>query len=152
MKKSLLIAADLGVMIACKKDGSGTKPVISFNSYSSDYLLFSDSATNTSQQPITVSLNISDGDGDIEDTIAILSHTNANGPAADYVYAQMPDIGANKGHSVSGQVSIRLEATDIVDINPTAKPDSIWFTAFVKDNAHHSSDTIATPKIPIIKQ
>ncbi|PUZ27221.1 hypothetical protein DCM91_08375 [Chitinophaga costaii] len=133
--------------VACKKDGAGTAPVISFASYDPNAYFMADSVNTAA---LNVTFNISDSDGDIEDTISLRAHYKSFDDNV-WLVRMMPDIGSNKGHSVKGQVTVALGAIDLTNINENSLKDSIWFSAFVVDNAGHHSDTVLTPKIPIIK-
>ncbi|PSL46576.1 hypothetical protein CLV51_103557 [Chitinophaga niastensis] len=149
MKKILFLSLVAGLLYACKKDNIGTKPILTFSRYSQPSL---DSGT----QQFDVVFNVRDGDGDIENVIAWKIHyiqTPPTPPADTFTYSTMPNIGQNKGNSVKAEVSINMQTISFNLWNPDkgAKPDSLWYTAFILDNAGHSSDTIVTPKIPIFK-
>ncbi|GEP89592.1 hypothetical protein SAMN05660909_02100 [Chitinophaga terrae (ex Kim and Jung 2007)] len=150
MKKLLLLLfLSSGVLLACKKDKTGTKPEISFLRYSLPDI---DSAT----ERLDVVLRVKDGDGDIENSInwqIIFLQPPPTGPVDKYTEFKMPEIGANRGNSVNAEVTMRLISSDFKLWNEDkgAAPDSLWFKVFVLDNAGNSSDTILTPKISIIK-
>jgi hypothetical protein len=150
MKKLLLLLfLSSGVLLACKKDKTGTKPEISFLRYS---LPDVDSAT----ERLDVVLRVKDGDGDIENSINWRLHyiLPTVPPIADnFTEFKMPDIGANRGNSVNAEVTMRLRSNDfhLWLEDKGVNPDSLWFDVFVLDNAGNSSDTILTPKISIIK-
>lgn len=159
MKKILMFAAVCSVLAACKKESSGTKPSLSFASYDpSVYFASTAAGVPQSGYNFNVTFNIADSDGDINDTLGIRAHykskdiNNTLPDTTAWIYAQMPDIGANKGHSVKGQVTIALQSIDIIGFNPTSTNDSIWFSAYVRDAAGHFSDTVLTAKTAIIKE
>ncbi|SEW36162.1 hypothetical protein [Chitinophaga arvensicola] len=142
MKKILFLFLLAGLFYACKKDSIGTKPILSFKSYSIDSVI-------SSTQQMVLTMNVEDGDGDIEDSIWIGPVFKSNGPNADTFYSvkKMGDIGANKGNKVKAEVQILLRSIEFKLVQNTGV-DSIHFVVFVRDNAGHFSDTISTPKIP----
>lgn len=149
MKKILFLFLVAGLFSACKKDNVGTKPVISFLSYDLP-------AVDSFTQVLNVTFKVQDGDGDIENFVGFKLHyiQAVDPPLTDsFTLAKMPPIGSNKGNSVNAQVIINM-TTDRFKLwneDRGLAPDSLWYTAFVLDNAGHSSDTISTPKLPIYK-
>ena len=149
MKKILLLFLLAGLLYACKKDSVGTKPVITFASYSAPFV------DSTSQQ-LAVTFKVQDGDGDIENKIAWKLHyiLPPVPPLTDsFTYSRMPNIGQNNGSSVNAEVVIPMQTFDfrLWLEDKGVSPDSLWYTAFILDNAGNSSDTITTPKLPIFK-
>ena len=149
MKKILFLFLVAGLFYACKKDNVGSKPIISFLSYDPPTV---DSFT----QALNVTFKVQDGDGDIENFIAWKLHyiIPPDVPIADsFTRSRMPSIGGNKGNSVNAQVTINMITAQfkLWKEDGGFTPDSLWYTAFILDNAGHSSDTINTPKIPIYK-
>lgn len=149
MKKILFLFLVAGLFYACKKDNVGTKPIISFLSYDLP-------AVDSFTQVLNVTFKVQDGDGDIENVIGFKLHyiQAVTPPLTDsFTRATMPSIGGNKGNSVNAQVTINM-TTDRFKLwneDQGLAPDSLWYSAFILDNAGHSSDTINTPKIPIYK-
>ncbi|MBS0031542.1 hypothetical protein ACTJJ0_31160 [Chitinophaga sp. 22321] len=142
MKKILFLSLLVGLFYACKKDKIGTKPILSFKSYSLDSV-----TVNTDQMVVTI--NVEDGDGDIEDTLSIAPIIDSHAPDTAFLYKKMPSIGANRGNRVKAEVQILLENSDIKFGNyPPIPKDSIHFEIYIRDNAGNVSDTIFTPKIP----
>lgn len=141
MKKILFLFLLAGVFYACKKDNIGTKPILSFKGYSIDSVV-------SSTQQMIVTMNVQDGDGDIEDSLWIAPLFDSKGPHQDTFYSikQMPQIGANKGNKVNAEVNILLKSIEFKLVQNTGL-DSIHFLVFIKDNAGHFSDTIATSKM-----
>ncbi|HEY0273410.1 MAG TPA: hypothetical protein VGC22_09510 [Chitinophaga sp.] len=158
MKQFLMFAAVCTVLVACKKDSSSSKPSLSFANYSLDAYFAPSSTQAPANYLFSVTFNVADADGDITDTIALRAHYKSKDPSVSnpdttaWLQNKMPDIGANKGHSVKGQVQVDLLNTSIIGYNPDSKNDSLWFSAYIRDAAGHYSDTILTPKIPIIKE
>lgn len=141
MKKILFLFLLAGLFYACKKDNIGTKPILSFRGYSIDSVV-------SSTQQMIVTMNVEDGDGDIEDSLWIAPLFDSKGLHQDTFYSikQMPQIGANKGNKVNAQVDILLKSIEFKLVQNTGM-DSIHFLVFIKDNAGHFSDTIATSKM-----
>ncbi|RFS25070.1 hypothetical protein DVR12_07755 [Chitinophaga silvatica] len=149
MKKLLLSFLLLGSLFACKKDKVGTKPVISF-------LRFGLPSVDSTTSQLDVVFRVKDGDGDIENSInwKINYEQPLPDPVDKFEVWQMPGIGANKGNSVNAEVTMRMQSIDFKGWveDRGARPDSLWLTVFVLDNAGNSSDTINTPKIVIYKK
>lgn len=150
MKKLLLLLfLSSGVLLACKKDKTGTKPEVSFLRYSLPYL---DSTT----ERLSVVLKVKDGDGDIENSLNWKIHflQPPDNPVDNFTEFKMPNIGANKGNSVNAEVSMNLATIDfrLWKEDKGAHPDSLWFEVFILDNAGNSSDTVFTPRIGIQKK
>ncbi len=139
MKKILFLFLLAGLFYACKKDKIGTKPILSFKGYSVD-------SVSVNIQDMFVTLNVQDGDGDIEDTLQIAPIYDTKIQDTFYIVRRMPEIGANRGNSVKAEVAILLETQDFRTYQ--SLNDSIHFLVFIRDNAGNYSDTIATPKIP----
>lgn len=150
MKKILFLFLLTGFMFACKKDNVGTKPIITFLSYSP-------ATVDSSTQELYPTFKVQDGDGDIENYIAWKIHflqTPDIPPTDSFTRFRMPNIGQNNGNSVNAEVSVRMIGTDfrLWKEDGGVAPDSLWYTVFILDNAGHSSDTITTARIGIIKR
>lgn len=76
MKKILFLVPLAILFYACKKDGVGSKPVVSFISYSTDSI-----GKNTDMLMIT--LNVKDGDGDIENLVNLAPIRNSRQDTPD---------------------------------------------------------------------
>jgi hypothetical protein len=139
MKKILFLFLLAGLFYACKKDKIGTKPTLSFKGYSLDSVV-------ASTQVMFATLDVRDGDGDIEDTLQIAPIYDSKLQDTFYIVRRMPEIGANRGNSVKAEVAIRLDPIDFRTYQ--SLNDSIHFLVFIRDNAGNISDTLATPKIP----
>ncbi|MCW3463885.1 hypothetical protein [Chitinophaga nivalis] len=145
MKKILFLFLVAGFFYACKKDGVGPKPIVTFKSYSVDSIT---PATND----MTIFLNVEDGDGDIEDTLTlgtiILSHFKDGKIDTAWTPKSMPEIGRSKGLNVKAEVRIPLQTIEIKFSDYVTIPkDSINFSIIIKDRAGNISDTLITPKI-----
>ncbi|MBC9930081.1 hypothetical protein [Chitinophaga qingshengii] len=142
MKKFLYLLLAVGVCYACKKDKTGTKPLVYFKSYQPD------SITPTTEL-FTLTMRVEDGDGDIEDSIyyAILKDSEIQ-LSKDTIWdgAKMPNIGQNRGNSVKADVSIPFESIKFAAGYNWAPNDSAHYLIVIRDNAGNKSDTVATPK------
>jgi hypothetical protein len=143
MKKILFLSLVAGLFFyACKKDNIGSRPIISFKSYSVD-------SVTPAVNDMVVFLNVQDGDGDIEDTLMIAPIIDSHGTDTAWLTKKMPSIGANKGNSVKAEIQIALKNEEIKFGNyAPIRHDSIHFEVYIQDNAGHISDTVYTPKIP----
>ncbi|NSL87897.1 hypothetical protein [Chitinophaga solisilvae] len=144
MKKTLFLFLAAGLIYACKKDNIGSKPMVSFKSYSAD------SITPETQQ-FNVTLRVEDGDGDIEDSIwlAILIKSQQE-VSKDTLWGKykMPGIGQNRGNRIKADVILGLQQEHFA-FNYTARPnDSAHFVTYLRDSRGNISDTIATPIFP----
>lgn len=147
MKKILFLSLfALTVVVACKKDSIGTKPQISFMSYSSSPVY--------SSNGMDITFEVRDGDGDIENTLNFAAVYDID-PTLDTTYEgrPMPDLDAHAGGNLKAEVTLHLIGTDFPQIapNPILK-DSVHYLVFVLDNAGNSSDTIVTPKVEVLYQ
>jgi hypothetical protein len=143
MKKLLFLSLfSLVVYTACKKDSLGTKPVLSFISYSSNPIIAAGGAD--------VTFNIKDGDGDVENTFNFTAIYDRDPTDTNFAARQMPGLENFKGSKLDAEVVLHLLDNDLnVNAVPGLK-DSVHFLVYVIDNANNSSDTIATPKVQII--
>ena len=61
-------------------------------------------------------------------------------------------VGCNQfGGKVDAEQIYNMVGTDFKIYNSTTQPDSLRLKVFVVDEAGHSSDTILTPKLGIVK-
>ncbi|WP_343688201.1 hypothetical protein [Chitinophaga sp.] len=127
---------------ACKKDSLGTKPVIAFKSYSSSPVF-----ANTGMD---VTFDVSDGDGDIENTFNFAAIYDVAPTDTAFESRPMPGLDAHKGSKVTAEVVLHLIDTDFPQIgtNPVDK-DSVHYLVFIVDDAGNRSDTIVTPKLQV---
>jgi hypothetical protein len=149
MKNLLVLStvACLAIISCSKSSNSGTKPQILFKSYSIP-------AIDSSTEQFDATFQVKDGDGDIENLfyfIPVIDSDPATDTSTDYTPRQMPAIGAHKGSKVDAEVIYTLIASDFKIYDENIKPDSFHMKVFILDDAGNSSDTIITPKIPIIK-
>lgn len=141
MKKiAFLSLFSLLAFAACKKDSLGTKPVITFKSYSSDLIY--------SSYGLAINFNVSDGDGDIQNTLTWAKIVDTNPTDTVWDVRQMPDMEGRNSGKVNAEVGLYLAAIDLNTMQDSPpETDSVHFLAFIIDEAGNSSDTIATPKI-----
>jgi hypothetical protein len=143
MKKILFLSLlALTVIVACKKDSIGTKPVITFVSYSSAPVIAS--------YGLDVTFQVKDGDGDIENMFSFATIYDTSPLDTVFTHRQMPNLDAHNGTKLTAEVILHLEAIDFTPANSQLLKDSLHYLVFVKDNAGNISDTIATPKVEIL--
>ncbi|KAA2243681.1 hypothetical protein F0L74_14475 [Chitinophaga agrisoli] len=147
MKKLLsLSAVACLLMVACSKDSIGTKPVLTFKSYSQPVV----DLTN-SESGLQAFFQIQDGDGDIENGFWVQTFFDSVTDSLNFERKQMPNIDAHVGGKVDAEVILTLDNISLSPPNNTV-PDSIHFRIYVEDNAGNKSDTITTPKVALLKQ
>lgn len=146
MKKMLFLSLMAGlVMIACKKEKLGTKPVLTFKSYSGSQVF--------SSYGMDVTFEIKDGDGDIESTFHYASMFDQAANPLDTIFEerQMPNLEAHNGTNLTADVILHLTPTDFPQTGDNPIPrDSVHYLIYVVDNAGNFSDTIATSKIEVL--
>lgn len=147
MKKiAFLSLFSLLALAACKKDSLGTKPVITFKSYSSSMIY--------PENGLAIMFNVTDGDGDIQNTLTWAKIEDSNTtPDTIWDVRQMPDLEGRNSGKVTAEVGLYLAAIDLGSQQTSApETDSVHFLAFIIDEAGNSSDTLVTPKIFISYQ
>ncbi|UYQ91294.1 hypothetical protein MKQ68_14470 [Chitinophaga horti] len=146
MKKLFILSAVLlTTVMGCSKEENGDdKPVIKFKSYSVPEI------PAGFQGNLVVTLDVADGDGDIEDTLFIQTNWTTSTTTLNYDPRRMPGIGAYKGTNLKAEVQLLLDNTYVIP-NPEGYQDndSIYFRIYVQDNSKNISDTIVTPPIRI---
>jgi hypothetical protein len=144
MEKMLFLSLlAMTAIVACKKDSLGTKPVITFKSYSSSPV--------SSNGGMDVTFEVKDGDGDIEGTLNFAAiYDTLPDDTANYEGRPMPQLDAHKGSSLTAQVILHLVPTDFPQTGdlPIAK-DSLYYKVYVVDDKGNHSDTIRTPKLEV---
>jgi hypothetical protein len=141
MKKTLFLSLlALTVITACKKDSLGTKPVISFKSYSSVPI--------TASYGLDITFQVKDGDGDIENSLNFAAIYDTKPTDTAFESRPMPGLDAHKGSSITADVVLHLVGTDFPQTgdNPILK-DSVHYLVYVIDDKSNHSDTIVTPKV-----
>ena len=146
MKKMLFLSLlALTVITACKKDSLGTKPVITFKSYSSAPIM--------ANFGLDVTFVVKDGDGDIQNALNFAAIYDTAPTDTGFTSRPMPGLDAHAGTSLTADVILHLVGTDFPQIgaNPVLK-DSVHFLVYIVDDKSNHSDTIATPKVEILYQ
>lgn len=147
MKKILVLSLFALAVISgsgCGKDTIGTKPMISFLSYSSDPVIPSNG--------LDVHFQVKDGDGDIENTFNFAPIYDLQVDDTAFAARQMPKLDAHNGTNLTAEVILHLEPIDFPGNTTGIPKDSVHYLIFIKDNAGNISDTIATPKVEILYQ
>lgn len=146
MKKILVLSLFALAVISgsgCGKDSIGTKPMISFLSYSSSPVIPANG--------LDVHFQVKDGDGDIESTFSFVAMYDLQ-PSTDTVFEHrnMPGLDAHNGTNLNAEVILHLQPIDFPGNTPGILKDSLHFLVYVTDNAGNISDTISTSKVEIV--
>ncbi|SEW27261.1 hypothetical protein SAMN05428988_3840 [Chitinophaga sp. YR573] len=143
MKKMLFLSLfALTAITACKKDSLGTKPVITFKSYSSVPI--------SSSYGLDITFEVKDGDGDIENSFNFAAIYDTQPTDTAFESRPMPELDAHKGTKLTAEVVLHLVGTDFpqTGANPIPK-DSVHYLVYIVDDANNHSDTIVTPKVEV---
>jgi hypothetical protein len=143
MKKMLFLSLfALTAITACKKDSLGTKPVITFKSYSSVPI--------SSSYGLDITFGVKDGDGDIENSFNFAAIYDTKPTDTAFEGRPMPELDAHKGSNLTAEVVLHLTGTDFPQTgdNPIPK-DSVHYLVYIVDDADNHSDTIVTPKVEV---
>lgn len=146
MKKILVLSLFALAVISgsgCGKDSIGTKPMISFLSYSSSPVIPANG--------LDVHFQVKDGDGDVESTFSFVAMYDIQA-STDTVFEHrdMPGLDAHNGTNLNAEVILHLQPIDFPGGPPAVTKDSLHYLVYVTDNAGNISDTIATPKVEIV--
>jgi hypothetical protein len=147
MKKILVLSLFALAVISgsgCGKDSIGTKPMLSFLSYSADPVIPANG--------LEVRFQVKDGDGDIENQFWFAPMYDTQTGDTNFTSRQMPKLEANSGTDLTAEVLLQLEPIDLAGGTGGIPKDSLHFLIYIVDNANNISDTIATPKVEIIYQ
>lgn len=147
MKKILVLSlfAVAAICGACGKDSIGTKPMLTFLSYSSSPVIAS--------VGMDVNFQVKDGDGDIENSFNFAAIYDTQPLDTAFESRPMPGVDAHKGTNLTAEVILHLYGTDFPQTGdqPILK-DSLHYLVFITDNAGNVSDTIVTPKVEVLYQ
>jgi hypothetical protein len=145
MKKTLILSLFTLAAICggCGKDSIGTKPMVSFLSYSSSPVIASFG--------MDVNFQVKDGDGDIENSFNFAAIYDTSPLDTAFESRPMPGVEAHKGTDLTAEVILHLSGIDFPQngTNPVPK-DSVHYLVFITDNAGNISDTITTPKLEVL--
>lgn len=147
MKKILVLSLFALAVISgsgCGKDSIGTKPMISFLSYSSDPVIPSNG--------LDVHFQVKDGDGDIENSFSFAPIYDIQVDDTVFASREMPNLDAHVGTKLTAEVILHLQPIDFPGNTTGIPKDSVHYLVYVTDNAGNISDTIATPKVEILYQ
>ncbi len=146
MKKILVLSLFALAVISgsgCGKDSIGTKPMLSFLSYSSDPVIPANG--------LEVRFQVKDGDGDIENQFWFSPMYDTAPEDTNFTSRQMPNLEAHNGTNLTAEVLLQLDAIDLAGTNNVQK-DSLHFLIYIVDNHNNISDTISTPKVEVLYQ
>ena len=142
MKKMLFLSLlALTVITACKKDSLGTKPVITFKSYSY--------APIVASAGLDITFQVKDGDGDIENSLNFAALYDSKPTDTFFTARPMPTLDAHKGSSLTADVILHLAGIDFIPTDENIVKDSVKFLVYIIDDKSNHSDTVATPKVAI---
>lgn len=149
MKKVFIIAFALIAIVACNKDKFQTKPLITIKSYSSTEIAFN--------QPFQVILEITDKEGDVDDSLFVvrqrLNKKSTTPPSlAKFDIPAFPDKAKSEviiNYRYSFELTGGLLPIDIPGTGTPAKKetDTLVFKFVVKDKAGNRSDTTISQPI-----
>jgi hypothetical protein len=142
MKKILFLSLmALTVITACKKDSLGTKPVITFKSYSSGKII--------ANNGLDITFQVKDGDGDIQSTLNFAALYDTDLTDTLFTSRPMPNLDSHAGTSLTADVILHLGGIDFIPTTDNLTKDSVQFLVYIIDDKSNHSDTIATPKVAI---
>lgn len=146
--KILLTLIAFCFFIACSKDSFTSKPQLKFKKVNTNVL--------SRNQSITFTLEVTDAEGDIQDTIwvqEIVKNCSSGGGSSPY---RMPDFAATKNLKGDIQVcysyGINLECPDIWEPKCRNRNDSAYFRFWIQDKARNVSDTVVSPQVVVLQQ
>lgn len=147
MKAKLLIfsAIILGIT-ACKKDAYTTRPQLTFKSVNGK--------TFGSNSAIIFSIEFTDKEGDLQDSIWVQKITRVNGCASFSDRAKIPNFTATsnlKGVFEIGYSTGFVPGSNYTVLPSCSKTDTCYFRFWTRDNAKNVSDTVVSPDIIIVK-
>ena len=149
MKVKLLLGTVIlaTVWMACSKDKYNTTPTIAFKNVN---------ATEFSAgQVVTFNLEVTDKEGDIQDTIFLQRISSASCQDQSIVSAyQMPASPPQKflKADISLQFSYRNPNPPLIQLEGCSQnDDTAVFKFWIKDKAGHISDTVQAPPIVLLK-
>lgn len=147
MKAKLLIfSAILLGIAACKKDTYTTSPLLKFKSVNGK--------TFGSNSAIIFSLEFTDKEGDVQDSIWVQKITRVNGCTSFSDRAKIPSFTATsnlKGVFEIGYSTGFVPGSNYTVIPSCSKNDTCYFRFWTRDKAKNMSDTVVSPDIIIVK-
>ncbi|TAF53537.1 MAG: hypothetical protein EAZ62_04415 [Sphingobacteriia bacterium] len=150
MKAKLLMILTCGsIFYGCTKSNFTTKPKLEFGSASSTVL--------TQGQIITFTLDFTDKEGDIQDSLWVqkISRTCPTTPGVQFVSKNaIPNFTATP--NLKGKMEIRFVYNANVSgiqsiVGCTNRNDTSIFKFWMKDRAQNRSDTVSSPEIVLIR-
>jgi len=138
----VIIAILAVVIVACKKDQYTTNPQLSIKSI--------DKTVAPSRDSILFTLNFTDKEGDIKDTVFLQKKSKSCSDPGydDPIRYPMPDD-IQETRNMKGEIEIKLVPLPICADAPN-RPDTCVFRFWMHDRAGNVSDTVVTPTIVIL--
>lgn len=129
-------------MAACSKDNYTSTPKLTFKSVNGT--VFPQSAN------IDFKLEVTDKEGDIQDTMWFEKNSFSCG-ADGYILSpnRVPNFTSRKDLKAEINVNLFIGAGGIPSCSD--RDDSCYFRFWIKDKAGHTSDTVQSPTIKILK-
>ena len=153
MKFSIILLSVLAaVLLACNKDKFKTIPTISIKSLSADYIPVNGS--------LVITLECTDKEGDVQDSVIIIKqrlNKRTTQTVRDTLRYKFPSFPANTKTEIVATLTYQdiLSAANppfIPGSNPPRRElDTLVLRLAVKDNGGHTSDTINTKQIYVVR-
>ena len=144
--KLLIFSAIILGITACKKDTYTTRPQLTFKSVNGK--------TFGSNSAIIFSIEFTDKEGDLQDSIWVQKITRVNGCASFGDRAKIPNFTATsnlKGVFEIGYSTGFVPGSNYTVLPSCSKTDTCYFRFWTRDKAKNVSDTVVSPDIIIVK-
>ncbi|MBI5858648.1 MAG: hypothetical protein HZB42_13500 [Sphingobacteriales bacterium] len=153
MKVSILVLSVLSVLIlACNKDKFQTKPSISIKSISTDKVPLNSN--------LVITLECTDKEGDVQDSVIVIKNRlnkRVVPTVRDTLRYTFPFFPVHN----TTEIVLTMNYQDILSASnppfipgstpPTRELDTLILKLAVRDNAGHTSDTITTKQIYVVR-
>ncbi|HWI91452.1 MAG TPA: hypothetical protein VNT20_09260 [Flavisolibacter sp.] len=155
MKRILVFCVLAVAIVACNKDKVESTPHLKFKSVSSDHF------NDTVSQGLSVILEFTDQEGDLDSVFMTRLRANRNAPSPNYVDVPLKDLVPEFGNQNRGELQLNFDlkqdimfgnfgSIDIPNTTPRRyETDTVLLRFYVKDKAGHTSDTAAVKPIYI---
>lgn len=147
MKAKLLIIIATIALVACKKDSYTTRPQLSFKSVNGDVF--------GPNQAIIFSLEFTDKEGDVQDSIWVQKITRTSGCISFGERFKIPEftqVNNIKGTFEVGYSTSLIPGSPYTVLPNCNKNDTCYFRFWVSDKAKNVSDTVVSPDIVVLRQ
>ncbi|MGI8637469.1 MAG: hypothetical protein ACR2KZ_18895 [Segetibacter sp.] len=148
--KILLTIVAFGFLAGCSKDNFTSKPQLKFKSVNTNVL--------SRNQSITFTLEVTDAEGDLQDTIwvqEIVKNCSLAGSGGTARYP-MPPFSAVKNLKGDIQVcysyGVNLGCPAIIEPKCRNRNDTARYRFWIQDKAKNVSDTVSSSEVVILQQ